>query len=318
MLLVAPVTLLVCDRLGVPPVPFLIAEAMASNIGGTATLIGDPPNIIIASRSGLTFNDFLVNLAPIIAVVLVVFLGLCRLLFRSAFAYDAERVAALMALDEREAIRDRAPAGPVRRRAGRWCWSASSPHSRAATSSRRGRAARRRRRWSRCPGSTPTEFLEEVEWPTLVFFMGLFVMVGALVEVGVIGRIGPAVADAVGGQLPARRRSALLWGSAALSGIVDNIPYVATMAPLVAGPGRRRRRRRPGARRCGGRWRSAPTSAATPPPSAPAPTSWSSASPPATGTRSRSGTSPSTASSSPSSPIAIAWAYFSLRYFAFA
>ena len=71
VLLIAPVTLLVCDRLGVPPIPFLIAEAMASNIGGTATLIGDPPNIIIASKSGLTFNDFLFNLAPIVVVLLV-------------------------------------------------------------------------------------------------------------------------------------------------------------------------------------------------------------------------------------------------------
>ena len=85
VLLIAPVTLLVCDRLGLPPVPFLIAEALASNIGGTATLIGDPPNIIIASRAGLSFNDFLVNLAPVIVLVLVVFLGLCRVLFRSAF-----------------------------------------------------------------------------------------------------------------------------------------------------------------------------------------------------------------------------------------
>ena len=82
VLLIAPVTLLVCDRLGLPPVPFLIAEALASNIGGTATLIGDPPNIIIASRAGLTFNDFLANLAPVILLVLVVFLGLCRVLFR--------------------------------------------------------------------------------------------------------------------------------------------------------------------------------------------------------------------------------------------
>ena len=77
VLLVAPVTLLVCDRLGVPPVPFLIAEAMASNIGGTATLIGDPPNIIIASRSGLSFNDFLINLAPIVIILLCRVRGSC-------------------------------------------------------------------------------------------------------------------------------------------------------------------------------------------------------------------------------------------------
>src|SRR3954449_3627621 len=82
VLLVAPVTLLVCDQIEAPPVPFLIAEVMASNIGGTATLIGDPPNIIIASRGDLTFNDFLVNLAPFVAIMMVVFVGLCWLLFR--------------------------------------------------------------------------------------------------------------------------------------------------------------------------------------------------------------------------------------------
>ena len=107
VLLVAPVTFLVCDRLGVPVAPFLIAEALASNIGGTATLVGDPPNIIIASRAGLTYNDFLVHLAPLVVVLLVVFVGLCRLLFRAAFRYDPERVAAVMALRERDAIRDR-------------------------------------------------------------------------------------------------------------------------------------------------------------------------------------------------------------------
>ncbi|HEU4422575.1 MAG TPA: SLC13 family permease, partial [Pilimelia sp.] len=106
VLLIAPVTFLVCDRLGVPVAPFLIAEALASNIGGTATLVGDPPNIIIASRGGLTYNDFLVHLAPIVVVLLVVFVGLCRVLFRSAFRYDPQRVAAVMALRERDAIRD--------------------------------------------------------------------------------------------------------------------------------------------------------------------------------------------------------------------
>ena len=123
VLLVAPVTLLVCDRLGLPPVPFLIAEAMASNIGGTATLIGDPPNIIIASRAGLTFNDFLVNLAPLIVVllVLVVFVGAVPGACSGRRSrYDAERVARVMALDEREAIRDRGLL--VQLRASCWRW----------------------------------------------------------------------------------------------------------------------------------------------------------------------------------------------------
>ena len=107
MLLVAPVTLLLCDRLGLPAVPFLIAEALAANIGGTATLIGDPPNIIIASRGGLTFNDFLLNLAPVVVLLMAVFVGLCWLLFRLLDALRPERGSAvLMALDERDVIRD--------------------------------------------------------------------------------------------------------------------------------------------------------------------------------------------------------------------
>ncbi len=122
VLLVAPVTLLVCRRLGVPPVPFLIAEVLASNIGGTATLIGDPPNIIIASRGGLSFNDFLLNLAPMIVVLVAVLLGLCRVVFRSAFVHDPRRAASVMALDEREAISDR----PLLVKAGSSSWPFSS------------------------------------------------------------------------------------------------------------------------------------------------------------------------------------------------
>src|SRR5918999_5724364 len=93
VLLIAPVTLLVCDRLGINPIPFLIAEVLASNIGGAATLIGDPPNIIIASRAGLTFNDFLVHMAPIVVVELIVFTVVLPWLFRGSFRVDPARAA---------------------------------------------------------------------------------------------------------------------------------------------------------------------------------------------------------------------------------
>jgi Na+/H+ antiporter NhaD/arsenite permease-like protein len=107
VLLIAPVTLLVCDRLGINPVPFLIAEVMASNIGGAATLIGDPPNIIIASRSGLTFNDFLVHIVPLVLIELAVFTLVLPWLFKGSFMADPERVEDVMRLNEREAIEDR-------------------------------------------------------------------------------------------------------------------------------------------------------------------------------------------------------------------
>jgi Na+/H+ antiporter NhaD/arsenite permease-like protein len=230
VLLVAPVTLLVCDRLGLKPVPFLIAEAMASNIGGTATLVGDPPNIIIASRSGLSFNDFLANLLPIVVVLIAVFIGLCRLMFRSSFVFDAERAAAVMDLDEREAIQDKGLlvrslvilalvlVGFV---------SHSALHLEPSIVALLGAGAA-----VAVSRLEPAEYLGEVEWSTLVFFGGLFVMVGALVEVGVVESVGHALTEAVGDRLMLAT-TVVLAGSAVLSGMVDNIPYVATMAPII-------------------------------------------------------------------------------------
>ncbi|GIH09750.1 membrane protein [Rhizocola hellebori] len=231
VLLIAPVTFLVCDRLGAPVAPFLIAEAMASNIGGTATLVGDPPNLIIGSRGGLSYNDFLVHLTPIIVVLMVVFVVLCRILFRKAFSYQPEKAAKVMALNERDAIKDprlliissvilalvtvafmlhtvlRLDPAVVAMVGGLLLLALSKLDAETVA--------------------------KEVEWPTLVFFTGLFIMVGALVNTGVIGQISQAATNAVGGKLwPATM--VLLWGSALLSAIVDNIPYVATMSPIVA------------------------------------------------------------------------------------
>src|SRR5688572_15032159 len=106
VLLIAPVTLLVCERLAVSPVPFLIAEVLASNIGGASTLVGDPPNIIIASRAGLSFNDFLIHMTPIVLIVIIAFVALIPFIFRGSFDVDPERVADVMTLNEREAIQN--------------------------------------------------------------------------------------------------------------------------------------------------------------------------------------------------------------------
>ncbi|MFF4238266.1 ArsB/NhaD family transporter [Actinomadura geliboluensis] len=231
VLLIAPVTFLVCERLALRPEPYLIAEVMASNIGGTATLVGDPPNIIIASRGGLSFNDFLVHLAPLVAVLVVVFCLLCRWLFRAEFRYDPDLAAEVMALEEREAITDRRLLAqgltvlaiviaafvlhPVLHYEPSVVALLGAGLLVAATK------------------VTTEEALSEVEWPTLVFFAGLFVMVGGLVETGVIGDVSKAAADATDGRLGVAAML-LLWASAVLSAIVDNIPYVATMSPIVA------------------------------------------------------------------------------------
>ncbi len=230
VLLIAPVTLLVCDRLGVAPIPFLLAEAMASNIGGTATLIGDPPNIIIASRSGLTFNDFVVNLAPVVVILLVVFVLMCRVMFRSSFVYDADRVADVMELDEREMIQDKGlliRCGIVLGLVMVGFVGHSVFHLEPSIVALLGAGA-----LVAVSRTEPHEFLEDVEWATLVFFMGLFVMVGALVEVGVMADVGSWLIDSVGDQY-LLAGTGMIFGSAVVSGIVDNIPYVATMAPIV-------------------------------------------------------------------------------------
>ncbi|TDC07830.1 hypothetical protein E1267_12100 [Nonomuraea longispora] len=231
VLLIAPVTFLVCERLALPVVPYLIAEALASNIGGAATLVGDPPNIIIASRGGLTFNDFLVHMGPLIVVLVAVFIGLCRWLFRSAFTYDPERAAEVMALNEREAIADprllrQALAVLVLVMAAFVLHPVLHYEPSVVALLGAGVLVAATR-------VTTEEAIAEVEWPTLVFFAGLFVMVGGLVETGVIGLVSEAAAEATGGR-PALSAMVLLWGSAVLSAVVDNIPYVATMSPIVA------------------------------------------------------------------------------------
>jgi Na+/H+ antiporter NhaD/arsenite permease-like protein len=231
VLLIAPVTFLVCDRLAVPVAPFLIAEAMASNIGGTATLVGDPPNIIIASRAGLSYNDFLIHLAPIVVLLLIVFIGLCRWLFRAAFRYDPDRVVQVMALRERDAIRD--PRLLIVSAAVLTLVTAAFVlhtvlHLEPSVVAMLGGLVLLA--LSRLDAE---DVAKDVEWHTLVFFAGLFVMVGALVATGVIDQVARAAADAVEGKLWLTTM-VLLWGSAVLSAIVDNIPYVATMSPVVA------------------------------------------------------------------------------------
>jgi anion transporter len=230
VLLVAPVTLLVCDRLGINPIPFLIAEVLASNIGGAATLIGDPPNIIIGSRAGLSFNDFLVHMAPIIVIELIVFTLILPWLFRGSFRVDPERAADVMELNEREAIRDTGllvKCGVVLLAVFAAFVTHSVHHVEPSVVALLGAGV-----LVLISSSKPKDYLASVEWETLLFFAGLFVMVGALVKTGVIGELAGAATDATGGD--ALLAVMLILGvSALLSGIIDNIPYVATMSPLV-------------------------------------------------------------------------------------
>ena len=210
--------------------PYLLAEVFASNIGGTATLIGDPPNLIIGSRGGIGFNEFILQLAPIVVVLIAVLIGLCRILFRSTFAYDEERAARVMALDERDAIRDRGllvrclvVVGLVL--VGFLTSQITGLEPSIVALLGAGLLVLLAR-------LEPARVFGDVEWETLLFFAGLFVMVGSLVNLGVIEAIGQAAKSAVGDHYFAAS-GVLLFGSALFSGIVDNIPYVATLAPLT-------------------------------------------------------------------------------------
>lgn len=231
VLLVAPVTFLVCQQLRLRTAPYLIAEVLASNIGGTATLVGDPPNIIIGAAGGLSFNLFLVHLAPIIALLLVVFCGLCWLLFRRDLVHDPDRAAAVMALNEKEAITDRLllvqSLGVLALVIAAFVLHPVLGYDPAVV------ALLGAGILVLVTSVTVEQALEEVEWSTLLFFAGLFVMVGGLVSTGVIRQVSDLVASATAGRLGVAT-FVLLGGSAVLSAVVDNIPYVTTMTPIVS------------------------------------------------------------------------------------
>lgn len=230
IMLVVPVTIVVCDRLHIRAQPYIIAEILASNIGGASTLIGDPPNIIIASRAGLSFNDFLIHMAPIVMVVFVVFVLFARFLFRKDFQYNPRYASAVMALQEKRAITD--PRLLVK------CLVVLAfvilgfvlhtvLHLEPSIVALVGALV-----MVLVTRSDIYDIVPEVEWPTLVFFAGLFVMVGGLVHTGVIKAIGDWAVGIVGHDYFAAA-TALLFGSAVLGAFFDNIPYAATMAPIV-------------------------------------------------------------------------------------
>jgi Na+/H+ antiporter NhaD/arsenite permease-like protein len=230
VILIVPVTLFVASSLGVSPIPFLIAEIFASNIGGMATLVGDPPNILIGSAANIDFTTFAVNMAPISIIILIFFIVLSLFIFRKDLKPKADHNFDFGALTASDLITNRrlliksliVLTGVI---IGFLVHGVL--HLEPATIALTGAVVLML--WG---GSDPHHLLREIEWTTLFFFIGLFITVEAIVEVGIISMAADSALKLTGGSLPLTAML-LLWLSAIASGIVDNIPYTATMIPLV-------------------------------------------------------------------------------------
>jgi Na+/H+ antiporter NhaD/arsenite permease-like protein len=230
ILLAIPMTLIVCKQLNVSPVPFILSQVFASNIGGAATLVGDPPNIIIASRANLSFNDFLINMAPWVIVVMLVITPMLVFIFRKQLVNSAADRAKIAKLDESSYIKDR-----VLLKKSLFVLSAvmvafvlhTTLHLEPSIVALIGAGV-----LVGISRLKPKDYAMDVEWNTLIFFAGLFIMVGALVNTGALGKFAQFLKDQVGDQ-ESLAAMVLLIVSAILSGIVDNIPYVASMSPVV-------------------------------------------------------------------------------------
>src|SRR4030043_2201359 len=231
VLLIAPVTLLICQALELDVGPYLITEAIASNIGGTATLIGDPPNIMIASKAQLDFMAFVYNLTPVIIVVLIAYIISLKFIFGKKMSVKEELRQRVMAMNENEAIKD-----PVLLKKSLVVLAITVGgfvvhgmlHFEPATIALFGAGLL----LLISGNKEPHHILAQAEWATLFFCMGLFIIIGGVVKVGLIKWMSIKVLEMTQGNLFATSM-VVMWFSAFASAFIDNIPYVATMNPLI-------------------------------------------------------------------------------------
>ena len=230
MLLVVPITFVLADALDIDPVPLVIVEIVASNIGGTATLIGDPPNIMIAGATGLSFTAFIVNLAPVAAIAFaVVTAGLYRV-YRPRLRITPEARTRVMELDAAGSIEDARELKrtvPILVATILAFFVHQALNVEPATVALTGAAV-----MLLVSSQKLEDVLGGLEWPTLLFFVGLFVLVGALEETGAIDEVADAIADVTAGNRTAELLG-IAWASAIGSSVVDNIPFTAAMIPVV-------------------------------------------------------------------------------------
>jgi Na+/H+ antiporter NhaD/arsenite permease-like protein len=239
VLLIVPVTFAICNTLKVPAYPYLFAEIFASNIGGTATLIGDPPNILIGSQVGLTFNDFVVELTPVILIVMAVQASIIHLLWGKDLRASAEAEERVMQMKPAESIEDwrlLKQALAVLTLVMVTFVLARPLHLEPATIALTGAAILMLfDNWAHHAEKAAHNIHQtfgDVEWITIFFFIGLFVVVHGVDVGGLLHLLANDLVSATGGNM-AHAGYAILWASAFLSAIVDNIPFVATMIPLI-------------------------------------------------------------------------------------
>ncbi|WP_300276536.1 ArsB/NhaD family transporter [Peptacetobacter sp.] len=230
VLLIGPMTIVVTQLLGVNPIPFLMTQILASNIGGTATLVGDPPNIMIGSAAGLSFLDFVVHLGPVVVVILFVTIVCFKFIYGKKLIVSDEAKQSIMELDEKKSIQDKAL---LKKSIVMILFTLVGFvfHSNLGIES--------------CVVAITSavimlligkqdvdDIFASVEWSTIFFFVGLFIVVGGLVESGVIGSLAELIINATEGHLVATTMI-ILWLSAIISSFLDNIPFVATLIPLI-------------------------------------------------------------------------------------
>ncbi len=230
VLLISPVTLLLTTQMEIPALPFVITEIIASNVGGTATLIGDPPNIMIGSAAKLSFMDFLLNLAPVVLGISFVILGFMILIFRKDLQISELNRHRILAMDEKKMIHN-----PALMKKSLIVLSSVvigflvhgfielEPSIIALA------GACVLIVWS---DEDLEDLLKKIEWDTILFFVGLFIMVGVLEYAGIIGTLADRMIALTGGNLQ-KTSLVLLFSSGIFSGILDNIPLVATFIPIV-------------------------------------------------------------------------------------
>ncbi|CEK33394.1 MAG: ArsB/NhaD family transporter [Paeniclostridium sordellii] len=230
VLLIGPMTIVITQILKINPVPFLITQILASNIGGTATLIGDPPNIMIGSAANLSFIDFVINLGPVVIIILFFTIICFRFMFKKHLYVDDKYKEEILKLDESKAIKDKPLLiksiimiilillGFVLH---------NIIHIESSVIALTGATV-----MMFIGKQDVDEILSSIEWSTIAFFGGLFVIVGGLVEVGIIDFIASYLINATSGNL-ALTMLVILWLSAIISSFLDNIPFVATLIPLI-------------------------------------------------------------------------------------